>query len=205
MKILIVIGLILNMFAFGNVISDDRKTQAELVQELNNLDYDQRMFLMEAVAYGKSVGFENTMPAIAWKESSFNRNVINLNDGAKSKYPGSYGAYQILLHNFMKIKKLEGKNNASKEAEKLIRDLAYSREQAKDMLNYWKDYWTKQNVDNVYLRMIGSYNAGGLSVDSEKGRAYAEDVIVRAKVLKDWLNNSRVSGVVKISKTKQIS
>lgn len=204
MRILIVIGLLLNMFAYGNAAINDNKIVSEYLEELNNLDYDQRVFLMEAVAYGKSVGFENTLPAIAWRESGFNKNVINLSDGSKTKYPGSYGPYQILLHNFMKIKNLEGKGAASKEAEKLVRDMAYSREQAKEMLLYWKNYWSKQKVDNWYLRMIGSYNAGNASIDSDKGLAYAEDVVIRAKVLKDWLASTKTSGVVKITKTKEI-
>lgn len=196
-KLLVIIMLLMSTVYAVEVNKKD------LIDELNNLSYDQRMSLIDTFTNTKESGngLEYILTSIMWKETSFGDRFINFSDGKNSRYKGSYGPFQMLMNNYMRIMGYVGEEKASRIAERLISDREFARSEAERMLIAWQKHWKSKRVSNVLKSSIASYNAGGWGTSSSKGNKYAEDVLIRAKVLKQWLANTKLSGIHKINKS----
>ena len=127
MKRIVLILTLLVVSLFG-------KSEKEIVDYLNNLNMNQRTFLKETYYGSMDRGYGATLSAIAMRETDFNENRINLNDGAGTKYPGSYSGYQIHFNSYVQVNKLN-RNEAAKELQKIMDNPEYARKIAMDMLD----------------------------------------------------------------------
>ena len=157
------------------------ETKAEIVNRLNNLTPAQNKLLTETYNHGKNYGYAGTLGGILMTESDFGKNVVNKSDG------GSYGAYQIHLPSYMKSNNLKGKKTAKVLSAKLVKDSSYGRNIAIDMLQDWNRVYAKSKSKNKYKAVLASYNAGTKGLSSPNGRAYANKVAMRAKVIEEWM------------------
>jgi hypothetical protein len=87
---------------------------------------NQRTFLKETYYGCMDRGYGATLSAIAMRETDFNENRINLNDGAGTKYPGSYSGYQIHFNSYVQVNKLN-RNEAARELQKIMDNPEYAR------------------------------------------------------------------------------
>lgn len=175
--------LIMFLFIISCLIcSSYSNTKKDLLKrQLINLDKQQLEILVKSFVYGEKENFAYELTVIAWKESFFGRYPINLEDG---KY-GSFGPYHVLLEHSMRRNKTRGTWEKSRLAERLILDVAFS---ASDALIILKDFYIRTvKLDNRIYKTLAMYNAGVKGYKSNAGIRYAEDGILRIKVLKEWM------------------
>lgn len=167
-------------FVFSNTVE-------RYVKELDTLDSNQTLALILAYWSGRKSGFELTLTAIVWKESSFGKHLANSRDG---KY-GSFGIAQILLDTAMSRLNLKGQSNRKKLKERLLTDNVFNLKMATQELNYWKtQHHLKANKKYWLTLTIASYNAGWRGIYNPKGKKYAKDVLLRIKALKKWFKKT---------------
>lgn len=179
MKILTKILLTLVMLTATMFAKDVRYSQ--YMAELENLNSEQRSVLYKAYTAGMDSDLQYTLTAIAWKESDFGVYITNLGDGSK----GSFGPFHALLDTVKVRYHATNTWQASRLAERLIKDFDFAASNAITELQCWKQQW-KGKGSLQYRYMIASYNAGYKSYGSTKGRQYALDVILRMQVLQDY-------------------
>lgn len=188
--------LILTLLA----VSVFAKTEKEMVDYLNNLNMNQRMFLKETYYGCKDRGYGATLSAIAIRESDVNENNVNLNDGKDTRYPGSYSAYQIHFNSYVTMNRLS-REEASKELQKILYNPEYARKIAMDMLDEWEAMYKKKGSTDINFWKLASYNGGTRVSKNDDAKAYAKDVIAWAKVIDKYMKDAEASKVL-VYKTK---
>lgn len=188
MKRIVLILTLIAVSLFG-------KSEKEIVDYLNNLNMNQRSFLKETYFGSEDRGYGALLSAISMRETDFNENRINLNDGAGTKYPGSYSGYQIHLNSYVQFNKLN-RQEASRELQKIMDDPEYARKIAMDMLDNWQSVYKKKGSKDIMFWTLASYNGGTNVSKNEDAKAYAKDVLVWAKVIKKYMNDVEASKVL---------
>lgn len=173
--------LVLMLLAVSTLFGASTKSSNynKYYKELENLSSEQIAILFDSYYHGKEHDLELTLAAIAWKESSFGKFKVNSKDG---KY-GSFSSYQIKLDTHAKANNIEEFAHIIEEASKLLHDNDYAAQVAIKNLLYWKER------RSTYSGMLASYNAGNKGLKNPKGRAYANDVKLRVKVLSDFIKD----------------
>ena len=200
-KIISTVVMLLSLFLATTANAKYVETEAEIVNRLNSLSWDQRKLLIDTYFHAKNYGYADTLSGILMTESNFGEVMVNPHDGKGTKYPGSYSAYQIHLNSFMECNGLKGKDTANRISNKLVKDQAYARNIAIKMLQEWEDLYSRKNAPNAYKEMLASYNAGNKGLDSPKGREYANIVSFRGKVIGKWIQSNKSSKLVAYKKT----
>lgn len=188
MKRIVLILTLLAVSLFG-------KSEKEIVDYLNNLNINQRTFLKDTYYGCKDRGYGATLSAIAMRESDFNENRINLNDGAGTKYPGSYSGYQIHFNSYVQIKRLS-RETASKELQKILDNPEYARTIAMDMLDEWQAIYKKKGTNEVMFWTLASYNGGTRVSKNEDAKAYAKDILLWSKVITKYMQDAEASKIL---------
>jgi hypothetical protein len=193
MKRILLILTLLAVSVFG-------KSEKEIVDYLNNLNMNQRMFLKETYYGAKERGYGAILSGIAMRESEFNENRINLNDGKDTRFPGSYSGYQIHLNSYVQVKRLS-REEAGRELQKIMDNPEYARKIAMDMLDEWKAMYKKQGSSDTEFWMLASYNGGTRVSKNSDAKAYAKDVQLCAKVIDKYMKDAEASRVLVYKKT----
>ena len=121
---------------------------------------------------GKKYGLSYSLMAIAVKESSIGKYLVNVD----SK---DYGLYQANIKTV--ISRHNAKNtswNRNKYAMRLISDFQFATKNAIAELNYWKKVHK-----NDWKKVWSSYN-GGWKYNSKRARKYSRDIAIIIKRLK---------------------
>lgn len=188
MKRIVLILIVMAVSVFG-------KSEKEIVDYLNNLNMNQRTFLKETYYGCMDRGYGATLSAIAMRETDFNENRINLNDGAGTKYPGSYSGYQIHFNSYVQVNKLN-RNEAARELQKIMDNPEYARKIAMDMLDEWKAIYKKKGSNDVMFWTLASYNGGSRVSKNEDAKAYAQDILLWSKVITRYMKDAEASKVL---------
>lgn len=181
LKIILFIGI---YFSVTTATAGDITVPRGL-RHLNNLSKSQKHVLFKAYNTGKIYNLGLTLAAIAWEESNFGRYNLNLSDGDRFRFKGSFSPYHILLHTLCKRLNVRTNWRASRVAEKLLYDLNYSTSMAIVELTYWQRYWEDKN--NPWSHTVASYNAGHASYKSRHGARYLRRIRTKVKALKLYL------------------
>lgn len=168
------------------------KTVEAYVNELYQLPKEKKLLLMHAYLIGLHTGWENTLPAIAWKESNFEP-AANHKDGVM----GSYGYYQVQLYYFLKAKGIKiTEANKEKYKNYLLENMVQNAWAAVDNLNYWSKRYGGQKQ---LTKILASYNGGSNGINIPKAKAYAEDVKKRMKAIQIVLTTKHLDILLKDS------
>ena len=170
------------------VASLNAGTFKQYERELKNLSPKQIKVLYSSFGAGKEYDLGYTLTAIAWKESNFNVVPINVTDGFKYKYSGSYGPYHVLLENLRVKYSIKNNYIANLYASKLLFNLEFAQNEALAILLHWKERWKDKKY--TWSRMVGSYNAGYNSIGIKAGRIYLNDIKLRIKVLRKYIKDN---------------
>jgi hypothetical protein len=186
--LLLIIALIASLSAsvHQNKNMEYAEKQATYMKELDSLSPKQKAVLIQSFRTGAKHNLGYTLASMGWKESDFGQNKINMRDGSHTAYPGSFGTFQQMLSEAMKLPEIKHKYTASQVKYRLLYDDKFASEIALNHLSMWKAHWESKHVSNTYKYMVASYNCGGYGARSTKGNCYAEDIALRTKVLKDW-------------------
>jgi hypothetical protein len=126
--------------------------------------------MYQAFQIGKQKDMSYSLAAIAWKESSAGKYMINLQDP-------SAGVFHITMINALAYLKWENNNfNRNRAAQLLVEDFQLSAEFAMINLQFWKDL----HGDN-WFRIWQSYNAGH---NYSNGTDYANDIVTKIQKIK---------------------
>lgn len=121
---------------------------------------------------GKKHGLSYSLMAIAIKESSLGKYLINVN----SK---DFGLYQANIKTVINRHKLKDTSwNRNKMAMKLISDFEFATQNAIAELEYWKKVH-----NNNWRRVWGSYN-GGWKYNSKRAQKYSREIASIIRKLK---------------------
>jgi hypothetical protein len=147
-----------------------------LEKEFKNMSFKQKQLLVKVFVIGKHFDLENTLTAIAWKESQAGLIPINVADP-------SCGVFHNMLSSVSRRHNNQYNTSYKRNwlCTKLITDLDFASSEAISELLYWKNYH-KNNWNNIW----GSYNAG-FNYDSTVGKAYSKDILNRIKVIKKYI------------------
>lgn len=130
----------------------------------NKLSPKEIQTLKEIKQQGKKYGLGYTLMAIAIKESSLGKYLINVN----SK---DYGLYQANIKTVIQRQKAKDTSwNRNKYAMRLISDFQFATQNAVAELKYWKKIH-----NNDWKKVWSSYN-GGWKYNSKRARAYSQDI-----------------------------
>jgi hypothetical protein len=111
-----------------------------------------------------------SLAAIAWKESSAGKYMINLQDP-------SAGVFHITINNALVYLKWKDTNfNRNRAAQLLIQDFQLAANFAMINLQFWKD-----QHGNNWNRIWASYNAGH---SWKNGRKYAKDIASKVRKIR---------------------
>jgi len=123
-------------------------------------------------AEGKKYGLSYSLMAIAIKESSLGKYLINVN----SK---DFGLYQANIKTVINRHKLRDTSwNRNKMAMKLVSDFEFATKNAIAELVYWKKVH-----NNNWRKVWGSYN-GGWRYDSKRAKKYSREIASIIRKLK---------------------
>lgn len=173
---------ILTIFYFMSVVFS--ASVEKYYKQLKNLTDKQKIALVEFYVYGQNYGYNEILPAIAWKESSFCIQKISSKDGIM----GSYGCMQVQLYYDLKAKKADMKKKTINTVRNMhINNNTYNMHAAIYNLNKWKE----RHGDNI-RHILASYNAGTKGPRSTIGIRYAEDVLIRSKAIKKYLQTTGI-------------
>ena len=128
------------------------------------LTNEEIQMLKEIKAQGKKYGLSYTLMAIAIKESSLGKYLVNVDSR-------DYGLYQANIKTV--IKRHNAKNtswNRNKYAMRLISDFKFATKNAIEELVYWKKIH-----NNDWKKVWSSYN-GGWKYNSKRARLYSQDI-----------------------------
>ncbi len=130
----------------------------------NKLSKDDINLLKTIKLKGQEHGFSYSLMAIAIKESSLGKYIINVN----SK---DFGLYQAHIKSVISRQKLKDTSwNRNKLAMKLISDFDFATQNAIEELKFWQE----QHKGN-WRRVWASYN-GGWKYNSKRARKYSNDI-----------------------------
>jgi len=136
----------------------------------DGLSQDQIKVLHRAFTAGKPKDMSYSLAAIAWKESSAGKYLINIQDP-------SFSAFHITINNAIAYLKWTDTNfNRNRAAQLLIEDFQLSAEFAMINLQFWKD-----NYGNNWHKIWASYNAG---YNWSNGVEYSNDVASKIQKIK---------------------
>ena len=128
--------------------------------------------LKEIKKQGKKYGLSYSLMAIAIKESSIGKYLVNVD----SK---DYGLYQANIKTVLSRQKAKNTSwNRNKYAMRLISDFKFATKNAIAELNYWKKIHK-----NDWRKVWSSYN-GGWKYNSKRARNYSRDIATIIKRLK---------------------
>ena len=132
---------------------------------------DNQMGVMyKAYQAGKEHDMAYSLAAIAWKESSAGKYMINLQDP-------SAGVFHITINNALVYLKWKDTNfNRNRAAQLLIQDFQLAANFAMINLQFWKD----QHGEN-WSKVWASYNAGW---NWKNGRKYSQDIANKIRMIK---------------------
>ena len=138
----------------------------------NDLSKDDLNLLKTIKTKGSKYGLSYSLMAIAIKESSLGKYIINVD----SK---DFGLYQANIKSVIARHKLKDTSwNRNKLAMQLISDFDFATQNAIDELNFWHE---KHNGN--WKRIWASYN-GGWNYNSKKARKYSNDIYKIIRELK---------------------
>lgn len=183
--ILSILIVLFSVLFIGTELQAGMLTKSQAIYQLNHLNKHQLYVLNKAYSKGVDYDLGLTLAAIAWEESNFGMYNINLGDGDRFRYKGSYSPYHILLHSICKRLKIKSNWKASRLAEKLVYDLDYSTNMATVELLYWQKYW--EDKPKPWSHLVASYNAGYKSYKSKGGVRYLKRIKVKVRALKIYL------------------
>jgi hypothetical protein len=140
--------------------------------DINNLTPNEISTLKEIKSQGEQHGLSYSLMAIAIKESSLGKYLVNVD----SK---DYGLYQAHLKTVIDRQNVKDTSwNRNKFAMKLISDFKFATNNAIEELAYWqkihKNDWTK---------VWSSYN-GGWKYNSKEAKKYSQDIASIIRELK---------------------
>ncbi|MBU3015249.1 lytic transglycosylase domain-containing protein [Poseidonibacter lekithochrous] len=128
--------------------------------------------LKEIKKQGEKYGLSYSLMAIAVKESSIGKYLVNVD----SK---DYGLYQANIKTVLSRQKAKNTSwNRNKYAMRLISDFKFATKNAIAELNYWKKVHK-----NDWKKVWSSYN-GGWKYNSKKARNYSREIAIIIKKLK---------------------
>jgi len=126
--------------------------------------------MYQAFQIGKQKDMSYSLAAIAWKESSAGKYMINLQDP-------SAGVFHITMINALAYLKWENTNfNRNRAAQLLVEDFQLSAEFAMINLQFWKDHY-----GNNWHKIWASYNSG---YNWSNGVEYSNDVASKIQKIK---------------------
>lgn len=161
-------ALVVVLIAFSNLTYATPHQCPVLASE--GLTEPQIKTLHKSYQAGKAKDMAYSLAAIAWKESSAGRYMINLQDP-------SAGPFHITIDNAINYLKWDDTNfNRNRVAQMLIEDFHLSAEFAMINLQFWKDL----HKDN-WFRIWASYNAG---YRWQNGEDYAHDIARKVQKIK---------------------
>ena len=130
----------------------------------SNLSKDEMRMLKQIKKEGAKYGLSYSLMAIAIKESSIGKYLVNVN----SK---DFGLYQANIKTVINREKVKDTSwNRNKLAMKLISDFKFATKNAIAELEYWKKVHK-----NDWRRVWSSYN-GGWSYNSKRARKYSRQI-----------------------------
>ena len=160
------------------------KTYSQQLKELTPAQQEVMVNSLKAGKFLKNKEHGILLAAIAWKESNFGIDKLNSTDGKK----GSWGSHQILLDSALKrlesLEKIIGENGIA-----LL--LYYSDYFSAVMANKELKYWNKVHKGDI-TKVLASYNAGGASTKSERGRKYSKDVQYRMTLIASYVDKNGI-------------
>ncbi|MFA9372906.1 transglycosylase SLT domain-containing protein [Poseidonibacter sp.] len=128
--------------------------------------------LKEIKEYGKEHGLSYSLMAIAIKESSIGKFLVNVD----SK---DYGLYQANIKTVVSRHNVKNTPwNRNRYAMRLVTDFQFATKNAIAELTYWKKIHK-----NDWRKVWGSYN-GGWKYNSKRARKYSQDIASIIKQLK---------------------
>ncbi|MAD41811.1 MAG: hypothetical protein CL623_05410 [Arcobacter sp.] len=136
------------------------------------LTKDEIKTLKEIKKQGKKYGLSYSLMAIAIKESSIGKYLVNVD----SK---DYGLYQANIKTVLSRQKAKNTSwNRNKYAMRLISDFQFATKNAIAELTYWKKVHK-----NDWKKVWSSYN-GGWKYNSKRARKYSREIAIIIKRLK---------------------
>ncbi len=138
----------------------------------NRLSAKDITMLKEIKKQGKKYGLSYSLMAIAVKESSIGKFLVNVD----SK---DYGLYQANIRSVISRHKAKNTSwNRNKYAMRLVTDFKFATKNAIAELNYWKKVHK-----NDWKKVWGSYN-GGWKYNSKRARKYSQEIASIIRKLK---------------------
>lgn len=144
------------------------------LKELRNLTASQQQILEMALAYGKKHNLGYTLAATAWKESQFGKYRVGWTTP-------DYGVFQINYHTYKKrfAKRIKQSGLTKPQVIKMLtHDFHVNAEAALAEYKFWRK-------SRDWKHAVQSYNDG--THISHKGKAYAEDIVKRVKLLQQFI------------------
>lgn len=159
------------VFIFVFAVATTSYGSCEALHEYG-LNQNQISLLKKSYDYGKQFDWGLTLAAIAWKESSAGKYLINLQDP-------SVGPFHVTIDKVLRHLNLpDTPFNQNRAAQIGIERFDVTAFIAVMELAYWK-----VERGRTWRETLVSYNAGN-NLKSERGQAYAEDVAQKVGVLK---------------------
>ena len=140
--------------------------------DIKNLTQDEIETLKEIKIQGQKHGLSYSLMAIAIKESSLGKYLVNVDTK-------DYGLYQAHLKTVIDRENVQDNSwNRNKFAMKLISDFKFATKNAIDKLVYWQKIHK-----NDWSKVWSSYN-GGWKYNSKAARDYSNDIASIIRELK---------------------
>lgn len=139
--------------------------------ECKRFTEDQLKVLRDAWFAGADHGYEWTLAAIAWKESSAGENLINWEGPA-------FGPFQGLLSTVMKREGVSGKRQELRIANRLVDDFDFAVGKAIEELKYWNSRY-----DGNWNKTVQSY-FGGNTPNTPNAVNYRADISNKIRFLR---------------------
>ena len=140
--------------------------------DIKNLTQDEIETLKEIKIQGQKHGLSYSLMAIAIKESSLGKYLVNVDTK-------DYGLYQAHLKTVIDRENVQDNSwNRNKFAMKLISDFKFATKNAIDELVYWQKIHK-----NDWSKVWSSYN-GGWKYNSKAARDYSNDIAAIIRKLK---------------------
>ena len=198
-------------FITSDMSANKKRKIKGLIEDLKQLNKSQVEVLKKSLI--GDLGVPHLYAAIAWQESSFRMNAITMHNAGKMKYKGCYGPYQALGDVVMKEHNVQG-SSFKEITTKLTTDIEYAQHILGSELSTWKQNCEKKIVkrklskERFAKEVLASYNVGWLGTRSTKASKYADDVLLKAKILVKVLHNETSTNniaAITLSKTKYIN
>ena len=194
----------------SDMSADKRRKVRGLIDDLKQLDKSQMEVLKKSLI--GDLGVPHLYAAIAWQESSFRMNAINMHNAGKMKYKGCYGPYQALGDVVMKEYNVQG-SSFKEVTTKLTTDIEYAQHILGSELSTWKQNCEKKIVkrklskERFAKEVLASYNVGWSGTRSTEASKYADEVLLKAKILVRVFNETSTNNIaaITLSKTKYIN